>query len=92
VPAYATDMVADVRGLRLGIDRAYCSVGDSTVLDAFDAALRQLEELGCSFHEISMPAIDELFLVDNTIFQPEVLRAGSGPVVPDLPPPKRAAL
>jgi len=73
VPPYATDMAADVRGLRIGVDRAYCNVGDSTVLDAFHAALRQIEELGCSFHEISMPAIDEVFQVDNTIFQPEVL-------------------
>lgn len=63
---------SDVKGLRIGVDRQYCRLGEPAVLNAFDAALRTFEALGGSVRDVTMPDFDELFHVGDLIFQPEI--------------------
>ena len=70
VPSYESDG-ANIKGLRIGVDRTYCAVGDPAVLKAFAEALATFEALGCSMRDVTMPAADELLQVSDLIFQPE---------------------
>jgi aspartyl-tRNA(Asn)/glutamyl-tRNA(Gln) amidotransferase subunit A len=70
VPDYA-DAAGAVAGLRIGVDRDYCTLGDPTVLDAFLRAIDTLMRLGCSVRELRLPAFDDVLRVTDLIFQPE---------------------
>jgi len=72
VLSYSKESGHDIRGLRLGVDRKYCSVGQPAVLDGFARALTRFQELGGSIRDVSMPSFDEMFSVFDVIFQPEI--------------------
>jgi Asp-tRNA(Asn)/Glu-tRNA(Gln) amidotransferase A subunit family amidase len=62
----------NTKGLRVGVARQYCRVGEAAVLDAFAAALRTLETLGCTLHDVVMLDVDEVFRVGDVMFQSEM--------------------
>jgi aspartyl-tRNA(Asn)/glutamyl-tRNA(Gln) amidotransferase subunit A len=57
VPRYTEEIEKDVRPLRIGIPRDILGEGvDASVLEAFERAVRTLEELGATVAEVSLPA------------------------------------
>jgi aspartyl-tRNA(Asn)/glutamyl-tRNA(Gln) amidotransferase subunit A len=56
VPHYAAALDGDIKGLRLGLPKEYMVDGlDPEVKAAVDAAVRQLQSLGATVEEISLP-------------------------------------
>ena len=56
VPDYAGGLTGDVRGLRIGVPRAFVTEGvDPAVRQAFDAALQTLQSLGATLVDIELP-------------------------------------
>lgn len=56
VPDYRQALTGDIKGLRLGLPKEYMIGGlDPEVKAAVDAAVKQLESLGASIEEISLP-------------------------------------
>ncbi|HTJ00761.1 MAG TPA: Asp-tRNA(Asn)/Glu-tRNA(Gln) amidotransferase subunit GatA [Dongiaceae bacterium] len=59
VPDYAAALTGDIKGLRLGLPKEYMIEGlDPEVKAAVAAAVKQLEALGASVEEISLPHTD----------------------------------
>ncbi len=59
VPAYTNALTGDIRGLRLGLPKEYMVGGLAPeVKAAVDAAVKQLEALGATVQEISLPHTD----------------------------------
>jgi aspartyl-tRNA(Asn)/glutamyl-tRNA(Gln) amidotransferase subunit A len=68
VPDYAEALTADLRGLRVGVAREYALEGVTPeVSAAVAAAIAQLEHLGATIHEISLPhssyALDAYYVI-----------------------------
>ena len=58
-PSITQASAGDIQGLRIGIAKEWLGAGlDPEVRAAFDAARGQLEKLGCTFREISLPLQD----------------------------------
>ncbi|EMT51807.1 aspartyl/glutamyl-tRNA(Asn/Gln) amidotransferase subunit A [Brevibacillus borstelensis AK1] len=56
VPDYLSALTGDVKGLRIGVPKELIGEGiDSEVRDAVLAALKQLESMGATWSEVSMP-------------------------------------
>jgi aspartyl-tRNA(Asn)/glutamyl-tRNA(Gln) amidotransferase subunit A len=56
VPSYRANLDGDIKGLRIGLPREYMIGGlDPEISDAVRAAVAQLEKLGASVVEISLP-------------------------------------
>ena len=56
VPDYAASLTGDIRGLRIGVPRAFVSEGvDPLVKSAFGAALATLQTLGATLVDIELP-------------------------------------
>ncbi len=56
VPDYTAGLTGDLRGLRLGVVREFMGGGlDAGVRSAVETAIRQLEALGASVEEVSLP-------------------------------------
>jgi aspartyl-tRNA(Asn)/glutamyl-tRNA(Gln) amidotransferase subunit A len=56
VPDYVAALTGDVRGLRVGVPRAFVSEGvDAAVKAAFDNALETLQSLGATLIDIDLP-------------------------------------
>ncbi len=59
VPDYTAALTGNIKGLRLGLPKEYMIGGlDPEVKAAVDAAVRQLQSLGASVEEISLPHTD----------------------------------
>jgi len=59
VPNYAAGLNGNIKGLKLGLPKEYMIGGlDPEVKAAVDAAVKQLESLGASVEEISLPHTD----------------------------------
>ena len=59
VPAYGKALTGDIKGLRLGLPKEYMVGGLAPeVKAAVDAAVKQLESLGATVQEISLPHTD----------------------------------
>ncbi len=59
VPRYTQALTGDIKGLRLGLPKEYMVGGlDPQVKAAVDAAVRQLQALGATVQEISLPHTD----------------------------------
>jgi aspartyl-tRNA(Asn)/glutamyl-tRNA(Gln) amidotransferase subunit A len=57
VPRYSEEIEGGVRALRVGIPREVVGEGvDASVLEAFDRAVLQFEELGVALEEVALPA------------------------------------
>ena len=67
VPDYSKDLRSDVRGLRIGLDPKYASVGESEVLRAFDKAIDTLRALGATVIEVAIPAYADFLAIGNTM-------------------------
>ena len=56
VPDYTAGLTGDIRGLKVGVPRAFVSEGvDAGVRAAFDEALRTLQSLGATVVDIELP-------------------------------------
>ena len=61
VPDYMAELGRSIRGMRIGIDRAYISDGiDEQVVGAVLEAEKVLTSLGAKIREVSMPPTDQL--------------------------------
>ena len=59
VPSYTSALTGDIKGLRLGLPKEYMVGGlDPQVKAAVDAAVQQLQSLGATVQEISLPHTD----------------------------------
>lgn len=59
VTDYTKSLTGDIKGLRIGLPKEYMIGGlDAEVKAAIDAAVKQLESLGASVEEISLPHTD----------------------------------
>jgi aspartyl-tRNA(Asn)/glutamyl-tRNA(Gln) amidotransferase subunit A len=58
VPDYVTPLKRSIRGMRIGVDKNFASVGQPVVLDRFQKALDQLVSLGCTIHEVASEQLD----------------------------------
>jgi aspartyl-tRNA(Asn)/glutamyl-tRNA(Gln) amidotransferase subunit A len=58
VPRYGEALDAGVKGLRVGLPKEYFVEGKADVADAVRAAVRQLELLGASVEDVSLPHTD----------------------------------
>jgi len=67
VPDYTATVRGGVKGMRVGVDRAYVSVGQPEVLAAFDRALDALRSLGATVVDVTLPPSDQIGAVGNTI-------------------------
>jgi amidase len=60
VPDYMTAMKHGARGLRIGVDRAYNSIGvDPAIVSRVDAAVAVMREQGAEIMEVSVPNPDQ---------------------------------
>jgi aspartyl-tRNA(Asn)/glutamyl-tRNA(Gln) amidotransferase subunit A len=67
VPDYRTALRSGIKGMIIGVDHAYVSVGQPDVLSAFNAALDTLRSLGAKIVDVTIPTADQLGAVGNTI-------------------------
>jgi aspartyl-tRNA(Asn)/glutamyl-tRNA(Gln) amidotransferase subunit A len=59
VPDYTKSLTGDIKGLRLGLPKEYMIGGlDAEVKASIDAAVKQLQSLGATVEEISLPHTD----------------------------------
>lgn len=72
VPDYLAGIGESIRGLRIGIDRAYAGdVTDESVNAALEEAIRTLEKQGAIIVPVRFPPIDEIFMAGLTFFSVE---------------------
>ena len=67
VPDYGARLRTGIKGMVIGVDRGYVTVGQPDVLAAFDVALDALRSLGASVVDVTLPPFDQLLAVGNTI-------------------------
>jgi aspartyl-tRNA(Asn)/glutamyl-tRNA(Gln) amidotransferase subunit A len=67
VPDYGAGLRTGIKGMVIGVDRGYVTVGQPDVLAAFDVALDALRSLGASVVDVTLPPFDQLLAVGNTI-------------------------
>jgi aspartyl-tRNA(Asn)/glutamyl-tRNA(Gln) amidotransferase subunit A len=67
VPDYSADLHSGVKGIAIGVDRKYASVGQPHVLAAFNATLDTLHKLGASIIDVTIPPYDDMLAIGNTI-------------------------
>lgn len=67
VPDYSKDLRSGVKGMAIGVDRAYTTVGEPDVLTAFNQALETLRSLGASIVNVSYPGYGSCVAVGNTV-------------------------
>jgi len=67
VPDFSKDLRAGVKGMRIGVDRAFATVGEPDVLAAFTTAIDALRSLGASIVDVSFSAYDQCGAVGNTV-------------------------
>ncbi len=59
VPDFTQSLINDVRGLKIGVPKEYFTEGlDTEVADCVQTAIAELEKLGASIEEISLPHTD----------------------------------
>jgi aspartyl-tRNA(Asn)/glutamyl-tRNA(Gln) amidotransferase subunit A len=56
-----------VKGMAIGVDRTYASVGQPHVLTAFETAVDTLQSLGARIVDVTLPRYDDLLAVGATI-------------------------
>lgn len=75
VPDYAAALKEDVKGLVIGVPKAYCFNSeadiDSETIAAVDKALRDLEGLGARVEEVSIPSLEHVPVANNVILLSE---------------------
>ena len=67
VPDYAADLRSGIKGMAVGVDRKYATVGQPHVLAAFDATMDLLRRLGAKIVDLTIPSYAEMLAVGNTI-------------------------
>ncbi len=67
VPDYSKDLRSGVKGMVIGVDRPFTTIGEPDVLAAFARALDSLRSLGASVIEVSFPGYDQCGAVGTTI-------------------------
>ena len=68
VPNYLRGITKGVRGLRVGLPREYFDgVIDAEITPVFEAAVRQLTDLGAEVHEVSLHHVDKISLTASVI-------------------------
>lgn len=76
VPDYLAEIGGNIRGLRIGVDRAYaCDGAAAEVVAAFDEAERVLASLGAEIKPVAFPAVDVLFTKCMPVMGSEVAEA-----------------
>jgi len=92
VPNYVSALTANIKGLRVGMPREYFFAGlDNEVDEAVRKAIRTLEGLGASIHEVSFPHIAHIPIVHACIVLTEAatyhekwLRTRANDYAPDV--------
>lgn len=67
VPDYSRGLRDGIKGMRIGVDRSFVTVGEPDLLAAFTAALDTLRSLGASIVDVSFGRYDECAAVGNTV-------------------------
>jgi Asp-tRNA(Asn)/Glu-tRNA(Gln) amidotransferase A subunit family amidase len=67
VPDYSANLGSGIKGMSIGVDRKYATVGQPHVLAAFDATIDVLRRLGATIVDVTIPSYAEMLAVGNTI-------------------------
>jgi Asp-tRNA(Asn)/Glu-tRNA(Gln) amidotransferase A subunit family amidase len=67
VPDYSADLRSGIKGMAIGVDRKYATVGQPHVLAAFNATIDLLHRLGAKIVDVTIPSYAEMLAVGNTI-------------------------
>ena len=67
VPDYSADLKAGIKGMSIGVDRQYATVGQPHVLAAFNATIDRLHQLGATIVDVTIPSYAQMLAVGNTI-------------------------
>jgi aspartyl-tRNA(Asn)/glutamyl-tRNA(Gln) amidotransferase subunit A len=67
VPDYLKDLRAGIKGMRIGVDRSFVTVGQPDVLTAFNAAIDALRALGASIVDVAYSGYAQCGAAGNTI-------------------------
>jgi len=67
VPDYSKNLRSGVKGMMIGVDRAFTTIGEPDVLTAFGHALDSLRSLGASIIDVSFSGYEQCGAVGNTI-------------------------
>lgn len=67
VADYSADLKSGIKGMAIGVDRKYATVGEPHVLAAFNATMDVLRHLGASVVDVTIPSYAEMLAVGNTI-------------------------
>ena len=67
VPDYSADLRSGIKGMSIGVDRKYATVGQPHVLAAFGATIDLLNRLGATIVNVTIPSYAEMLAVGNTI-------------------------
>jgi amidase len=76
VPDYLAELGGNIRGLRIGVDRAYsCEGCDADVVAAFEEAAKALTELGADIRPVQFPSVDQILAVSIPVMGAEAAEA-----------------
>ena len=67
VPDYTAELKSGIKGMAIGVDRKYATVGEPHVLGAFNASIDVLRRLGAIIIDVTIPSYAEMLAVGNTI-------------------------
>jgi aspartyl-tRNA(Asn)/glutamyl-tRNA(Gln) amidotransferase subunit A len=98
VPDFSKDLGGGIKGMSIGVDRAFSAIGESDVLAAFQAAVEALRSLGASIADVSFGGYSDCGAVGDTVAACEYSVAAAGLLLdhPDdfvhaVPPASNAA-
>jgi aspartyl-tRNA(Asn)/glutamyl-tRNA(Gln) amidotransferase subunit A len=67
VSDYSANLRAGIKGMAIGVDRQYATVGEPHVLAAFETVIDALHGLGASIVDVTIPPYAEMLAVGYTI-------------------------
>ena len=67
VPDYSAELRSGIKGMAIGVDRKYATVGQPHVLSAFNATIDLLHQLGATIVDVTIPPYADMLAVGNTI-------------------------
>jgi aspartyl-tRNA(Asn)/glutamyl-tRNA(Gln) amidotransferase subunit A len=77
VPDYSQHLRDGIKGMSIGVDRAYCTLGEPDLLAALAQAVDTLRSLGASIVDVSFTGYDQCLAVGNTLSACEDAVAGA---------------
>ncbi len=78
VPDYSHDLRAGIKGMSIGVDHAFSTIGEAEVLAAFAEAIETCRSLGATIVDVSFKSYDQCGVVGDTVAACEYSVAAAG--------------